>query len=64
MGVVVVNKQPIQEPQHLCELPKWKARKRLGVRLYTVVKCKNCPAKYQWLRTGAWELGAHWEPVR
>lgn len=64
MSVRVVNKPPVYEPQHICELPNHKARKRLAVQLHTIVRCDECGTKYQWVRTGSLELGAHWVAVR
>jgi hypothetical protein len=63
MAVVVVNKPPAKEPKHLCDLPGFRERKRKAIRLFSVVRCQECGTKYQRVR-GAFELGAHWEPVR
>lgn len=56
--VVTTNK-----PIHICDLPKWKTRRRMKVRLGTIVECHDCKQRWQWRPRGALDISADWLPV-
>lgn len=63
MTVKIVSKPKMRSEQHVCDLPKWRLRRKMAVRLFTIIQCEDCQTRYQWLR-GPLELGAHWEAIR
>ena len=63
MTVSVVAKPKAAAPQHVCALPGWRARRLLGVDLWSIVKCDECGGRFQWLKRGRLE-GATWVPIR
>lgn len=58
---VTVVRHP--DPQHRCDLPGWRRRRRLGVVVGTVVRCDQCRQHWKWLWRGWTDSGKEWVRV-
>lgn len=60
MGISVLTKG---EAKHYCDLPGYRIRKKLHIRIGSVVQCDDCHLRWQWDYRGVLDLGAGWVPV-
>lgn len=52
-----------RHPIHICEKPRWRTRRHLGVREGTIITCLDCKQRWQWQRRGVTDLAFGWVPV-
>ena len=60
MSVEVLSKG---KPTHHCELPSWKLRRKLHIKIDDKVKCKDCGAVWQWQEIGTLISTGDWVRV-